>query len=210
MDKKARLALLFIGIIFAAITASVLYSIFFEPKNIVLEKVELSFKSLPKSFDGYKIALLSDMHYGDNTDRETIKKAIDIANGLKPDIIFLAGDFISGSVENIKPCMELIKKLKAKKAIFAVLGNHDHWIDADAVTKALKDIGVKVLRNYHKRINIKKEYIYILGIDDLYAGQGSVKKSLVGIKYPGAFKILLSHIPDAAFEVEGTGISLVV
>ena len=66
------------------------------------------------------------------------------------------------------------------------------------------------MRNYHKRINIKKEYIYILGIDDLYSGRGSVKKSLVGMRYPDAFKILLSHIPDAAFELEGAGIALVL
>ena len=106
MAKKNRLTLLFISIISIALAASVVYSIYYEPKNIVLETVELTFGNLPKNFNGYKITLLTDLHYGDKTSPEVIKEAVNIANGLKPDIILLAGDFISGSKENIKPCME--------------------------------------------------------------------------------------------------------
>src|SRR5262249_9180024 len=47
---------------------------------------------LPKSFDGFRIAQLSDIHIGPFMPQEEIRKYAAIANSLKPDMIVLTGD----------------------------------------------------------------------------------------------------------------------
>jgi predicted MPP superfamily phosphohydrolase len=211
MKSNSKTGLLILAVFFILISALITYSVCIESKDIVLETIELSFKTLPKNFNGYKVAMLSDLHYDGEPSADIIKRAVDMANGIKPDIILLAGDFVSDlkdpdvSKGNIAPCMDILKELRAGSGIFAVLGNHDNMIGADEIAKALAGIGVTVLRNSHERIDKNKQHIYILGTDPIYLGAGSVKKSLVGIKYKDAFKILLSHIPDAVFEAESSG-----
>lgn len=193
------------------------YSMLIEPHALTVETNEFSFGNLPDGFDNLKIVFLADFHAYDETSLNRIKSAVDMTNSLTPDIVILGGDFVSNASENepdplkyIAPSMEIFKQLKAKHGIFAVLGNHDFHIDADAVAKGLTDIGVTLLRNSHKRITINKKHIYILGIDDLFSGGGDIKKSQVGMKYPDAFTILVSHMPEAVFEAQDLGIDLVL
>ena len=49
-----------------------------------------------------------------------------------PDIIALTGDFVTYSRANIEPAAEILGRLRARYGVFAVLGNHDFRVDADA------------------------------------------------------------------------------
>jgi predicted MPP superfamily phosphohydrolase len=210
MKRKGKIISFSGVILLISIAVLLVYSLHIEPKSLVVEKKVFKFYRLPKNFDGYKIALISDLHYDGESSAELVKEAVKSVNRFEPDIILLAGDYVTFSKESIEPCMEILKELKAKTGIFAVLGNHDHSVGAMEVSDALRGIGASILMNSHKRINREKEHIYIVGVDDIYWGVGNIKKALVGMKYKNDFKILLSHIPDAAYEAETLMLDLVL
>src|SRR2546427_9219757 len=60
-----------------------------------VEQVDVPIEGLPKALDGMKIAQLSDIHIGDFMPREEVRRAVQIANDLRPDLAVWAGDFSS-------------------------------------------------------------------------------------------------------------------
>jgi predicted MPP superfamily phosphohydrolase len=82
-----------------------------------------------------------------------IEEIVDIANGLKPDLIVLLGDFMAG-MERFRlsavPAPEwgrILGGLKAPLGVRAVLGNHDWWTDVHAARSALLANDIPVLEN---------------------------------------------------------------
>ena len=104
-------------------------------------------RRLPKTFDGFRIVHLSDIHHSPFTSREQIERAVHAANRLQPDIIALTGDYISHERQFAAPCAELLGRLRAQHGVFAVLGNHDHWTDAALITDLFRAEGITVLIN---------------------------------------------------------------
>jgi len=58
-------------------------------------RLEIPLTRLPHAFDGFTIAQLSDFHYEDHFSVLPIRKAVEIVNGLHPDLIALTGDFVT-------------------------------------------------------------------------------------------------------------------
>src|SRR5436190_5414989 len=103
---------------------------FAEPFMLAIERQEIFLRRLPRALDGLRIVHLSDFHYGPFVDPRHLERAVQAANDLKADFIFLTGDYISQERSYAAPCAELVGKLRARHGVFAVLGNHDHWTDA--------------------------------------------------------------------------------
>src|SRR5580765_9017227 len=98
-----------------------------EPFMIAVERQEIYLRKLPPALDGFRIVHLSDLHYGPMVDPRHLRRAIEIANELQPDMIALTGDYISQERGYAAPCAEIVGQLKATYGVYAVLGNHDHW-----------------------------------------------------------------------------------
>jgi predicted MPP superfamily phosphohydrolase len=112
-----------------------------EANSLSLEHVEIFLKRLPPQLDGFRIVQLSDTHHSPFTGLEHIQRAVKIANRLKPDLFLLTGDYVSHEREYIAPVAAVLGKLKAKYGVYACLGNHDHWTDADLVTHLFRGEG---------------------------------------------------------------------
>ena len=63
-----------------------------EPRRLVLEKVDIPIWNLPEVFEGYRIAILADLHYPRWTRPEDIHRAIALANTFEPDLLAIPGD----------------------------------------------------------------------------------------------------------------------
>ena len=55
------------------------YATEFEPSNLEVSQVEISLGSLPRSFDGFRILQLSDIHIGGWMNRERLEKVVALA-----------------------------------------------------------------------------------------------------------------------------------
>jgi len=179
--------------------------------QIELKKVPVNIPDLPKSFRGFKIVQLSDIHSSLIVSQNHIAQAVKLAMVEKPDLIVLTGDFLSGKKkfgtgsigefkrEYLDNCINAFKPLQAPMGIYAVLGNHDFWSGSDAV-KTITDeferqLGVNWLRNKHVVLEKDKDQIALLGVDDYWEDSCSVGKAYDGLKKDMS-KILLSHNPD--------------
>ncbi len=120
--------------------------------------------ALPSAFHGLRIVQISDIPTA-FLPENGFPKQVRQANRLNPDIIALTGDFVTYSGRNIGPAAELLGRLRARYGVYAVLGNHDFRVDADAITQALRNQRIDVLRNRH-HLRFGADSVYLVGVDD--------------------------------------------
>src|SRR5215510_4251770 len=163
-----------------------------EPYMLSIEHERIQLSRLPQAFDGFRIVQLSDIHHGPFSDREQIERAVDTANRLQPDIIALTGDYISKERKYAAPCAELLGRLRARYGVYAVLGNHDHWVDAPLITDLFRAEGINVLINEGMRFEQKGASFWLAGVDDTMVGLEDLSLALAG-SAEEEMKLLLAH-----------------
>ena len=164
--------------------------------------------ALPDAFSGLRVVQISDIHHGLYLPPEMLAQVVRQANRLNPDIVALTGDFVSYSRANIGPAAEILKNLRARHGVFAVLGNHDFRVDANAITTALRRQRIEVLRNQHATLRFGGASLYVAGIDD-YGYGADIRQAMSGIPREAA-TILLAHNPRIISLASRQGVSLVL
>ena len=164
--------------------------------------------ALPSAFHGLRIVQISDIHHGLFLPKEWLWEAVQQANRLNPDIIALTGDFVTYSRRNIDPAAEILGRLRARYGVFAVLGNHDFRVDADAVTLAWRRQRIDVLRNRHIPLGFGGSSLYLAGVDD-YGYGADLRRAVRGIP-PDAATVLLAHNPRIIRLASRHSVSLVL
>jgi predicted MPP superfamily phosphohydrolase len=185
------------------------YGWFIEPTWVEVNRVETAIDGLPPAFDGFVIAHLSDIHHHGAVRLPYIEKCLNLVADLKPDMVAITGDFVSESSNHVFPLAERLAKLAKRCPTYAVLGNHDHWTDAETISGALRAAGVKVLVNDADMIERSGERLAILGVDDLWEGRPDLPQALSRANGAGT-KVLLAHNPDYLKEVDSHGIALML
>jgi uncharacterized protein len=181
------------------------YSSLIEPNEVDVNKVELKVPRLPAAFDGFKIALLSDFHFGPYTGEREIGAAVDAANRLQPDVTALLGDFVTEpaigdrrqGARNAEPCARVLAGSKSRLGTFAVLGNHDYATDPEFVADTLKSHGIAMLRNANRAFEQDGARLWMLGLNDADFGSAGLGAALTNVP-PEETKMLLVHEPDFA------------
>jgi len=203
--------------ILAAIGAlTIVYGSFIEPRRIHLNKKSIRIPGLP----AMKIILIADFHCGPFKKARYLKRVVEKANALKPDLILLPGDFVYDHDSNLDD-LEPLKNLKARYGMYATLGNHDsghhllnnkiHYQTRDIsenITEYVRELGITILRNESLMISIDGKKIAIAGIDDLWMESADLEKTLQHVA--DAPVILLSHNPDVILHDRNTRASLIV
>lgn len=171
--------------------------------RVEISHVNVNLPRLPEEFNGLTIAHLSDLHHGPFISADYLQRCVEIANGLKPDLIALTGDFTFGAKAYAEPCGEVLSGLKARIGKFAVLGNHDHYNSAGRVTRALRQAGISVLIDEKERLEKNGEKLWLFGVDDFYHGNTDLVKLYSDCPAEEA-RITLAHNPDFLDEYVGT------
>jgi len=173
--------------------------------------VTIYFKNLPKSFDGLRIAQISDTHLGSFADSLDVRKGIIQLMNEKPDIIMFTGDLVSNQSEEAQIMLPELKRLHAPLGVFSILGNHDvgdyrRWKtikDKNADLKELENIeteaGFKLLIDGNYILRKGSDSLVIIGVNSWgnppFKKYGSLPRAMLGVeKFP--FKILLTHNPS--------------
>ncbi len=180
--------------------------------NYQLKKIHLSFSNLPKSFNGFKIIHISDIHSGSFNDKAAVQKGVDLINAQQPDLILFTGDLVNDRHDEMLDYIDIFKNLKAPHGVFSSLGNHDYgdyvaWPTKDAKMENLEMLkqvhtrmGWRLLMNEHVVIEKDKDAFALLGIENWGAKGRFPKYGKLSDAYSGTekfnFKILLSHDPS--------------
>jgi predicted MPP superfamily phosphohydrolase len=181
----------------------------FSSKRTEIVRADLFLKELPKEADGLKIGVMSDFHAGAFNNEQSILNSIATINAEKPDLVALLGDYIDAH-NNVKKrayVFDALKELKPPLGIYAVLGNHDHWIDAEYVQEKLQELPAVVLNNEGLTLD---NGIGVAGVDDLLESHADPLKATRDLSKKST-KILLSHNPDVNLQLRGEErVSLVI
>jgi predicted MPP superfamily phosphohydrolase len=164
---------------------------FVEPSWIVPTTTRLAWSGPP-----LRVAVLSDVHAG-RTRRDRVDHAVELANAANPDLVLLAGDYITGyeATPDKLAILEGLRPLRARLGVFAVLGNHDSepyetpTPRAAALTHFLEGLGFVVLRNASREV---APGVTLIGLDEVQSGNIDPDRAFAGVPTSGA-RIVLTH-----------------
>jgi hypothetical protein len=180
------------------------YSTRIEPEWLMVESVQIPLPGLKPALEGFKIVQLSDFHLYPFTQIELVQEAVQLANGLKPDLVVLTGDFVLATADSIFELAPVLAGLDGKQGVFAILGNHEWWTNPFVVQQGLQESGLTVLQNRGVSLPVGQETLYLAGVDDCWSGQPDLAAALDGLK-GGETAVLLAHEPDFADEFAQNG-----
>ena len=160
-------------------------------KVLVRDNVVCS-RQIPKSFDGFTILHISDMHVDMNDG--AMRRLTTLLPDLQYDICVLTGDFRGRTFGPFDATLEGLARVRDHIAmpVYGVLGNHD----TIRMVPGLEALGIRMLVNENEPLTHDGEQIYLSGIDDAhYYRVDNIEKAAAGIPEK-AFSVLLSHTPE--------------
>lgn len=169
-----------------------------------LNTYSISSQRLPKAFDGFRIAHISDLH---NTEMgQGNAELLKLLRQSEPDIIAITGDLIDSRNTNIDIALDFIKEAMKIAPCYYATGNHEARIaEYPDFRAAMEAAGVIVLEDEKTTISIDGETITVIGVNDpiFIPGYQSDKAQMLmsgvleSLRAPqeDGFTILLSHRP---------------
>ncbi len=196
----------------AALAMGALYSTSVEPGWIQVVRQEILLPRLASGLSGLTIAVLSDLHVGAVVPASQVGKAVALTNALKPDLVALVGDFVTGAGGYAIACSRELRALEAPLGVFGVLGNHDVWTDPRLIVDMLTRNGVQVLRDKVAYVQRGGSRLALVGVEDAgQSGSPSMSPEVLALRWHGKLatarrllrsvqdsdaSILLVHNPD--------------
>lgn len=154
-----------------------------------------SFPDLPRSFDGFRILLLTDLHLDGlpNLTEEIVRQV----QGMEVDLCLIGGDIrmktYGPMAASIRQLRRLLPHVRPRYGIFGVLGNHD----CIEMAVDLEESGLIMLINDSWEIKRNGESIWVVGVDDPHFYRvDDAARAFLDVPEQG-FKIFLAHSPEA-------------
>lgn len=154
---------------------------------------------LPAGQPSYRVALLSDIHFGNRgMRRERLDRIVAEVNAAQPDLVVIAGDLVNGRNHRLETdptdLIAPLSALRARDGVIATPGNHDHWTDLGKVTKALNAAGIVVLANRA----VQRGPLLVLGVDDTSSGHADIAATMASARGLTGLPVAVTHSPDIA------------
>jgi predicted MPP superfamily phosphohydrolase len=180
------------------------------PPNVLTVPVRL--RRLDPAFDGFRMAVVSDVHLGPLSGRGHTERIVRMINAHEPDLVAIVGDLVDGTVEELGHAAEPLRDLQSREGTFFVTGNHEYFVDdTGSWLRELDRLGVQTLRNENTRIRRGAAAFDLAGVNDVVGaerGDGpDFDRALGGLddSWP---TILLAHQPILVTEASSRGVDL--
>jgi uncharacterized protein len=194
------------------------YGLFLGRLNLKITETAVKLDRLPRAFDGFRILQISDLHIGPFMTGNEIRRYVEIANRLKPELIALTGDYVTWDASTQFAVVDALSGLRAPFGVWGSLGNHEIYTHTEAsITRLFAQCGVKILRQEAVPIHVHGDSINLIGVDFQsnhnfgHRGKGFVREYLKDIE-PMVSKdtanILMSHNPNTFDRAAALGIGL--
>jgi uncharacterized protein len=175
-------------------------------------RVRLPVRNLAAGMEGLTACQISDFHLDRAEDLDRLEQAVETINQLRPDLIFLTGDYFSDGTamrKHLGGFRERLAGLKASLGVFAVAGNHDHWASFGMIEHALRAAGVSVLANDSARLTLPGGDLTIVGVDDLWSRRAEPSRAFRDVTANDC-TIVLAHNPDTAAYLRSFNVGVVL
>ena len=159
---------------------------------------------LPQSFDGYRIAHVSDLHNAEMGKNN--EKLLTMLRDADPDMIAITGDLVDSRNTDIEVALQFVREAVKIAPCYYVTGNHEARIsEYDELKAGMEAAGVTVLVDAKTEISLEGEAITLIGVNDpsyqtdyLFGDSETVMNTKLEELHTeqDRFTILLSHRPE--------------
>ena len=169
-----------------------------------LNTYTISSSKLPQSFDGYRIAHVSDLHNAEMGKENG--KLLTMLRDADPDMIAITGDLIDSRDTDIEIALQFVREAVKIAPCYYVTGNHEARVNEYGALKAgMEAAGVTVLEDVKTKISMEGETITLIGVNDpsyqtdyLFGDSETVMNTKLEELHSekDGFTLLLSHRPE--------------
>ena len=191
-----------------------------EAHCISLKHLTVTSDKVPPGTGDFRILLISDLHVGPALDQNRLRRVINLATTVKPDLILSAGDLVDGKSTREHDFARQLAAVTAPSGKIACIGNHDVYTGVNAARDLHDVAGFKLLENHGAWAT---DWLWVAGpVDPAFYHHAKTapepkqpsEKLLPATPAPTPgkpFTILLKHRPDpepenqAAFDLQLSG-----
>ena len=152
-------------------------------------------EAIPKEFDGYKVAFISDIHYPSLFTQKRLGRLVRKLRKESPDLLLLGGDYVT-SETYLYELFDSLSAVNPADGVFAVLGNHERRYKEPAA-QAMDNFGIRLLADTVVAIERDGDAIYLAGIYDSFVYDSLTVQPAEKVNEE-EFVMLLCHTPDYA------------
>jgi uncharacterized protein len=173
---------------------AVAYGLFYERLDVEVTHPRIRLARLPKAFEGFRIAQLSDIHISPFAPADYIRRCMAITNGLNPNLIVMTGDYLAWDPAAQGEVVQALSGLRAPYGVFGCLGNHEESLEVEeSMTRLFAAQGIHILRQERAPIRLRGETLNLIGVDNSHWELQGIERLVL----PETVNILLTHLPEA-------------
>ncbi|MCW2512108.1 MAG: metallophosphoesterase [Mycobacterium sp.] len=174
--------------------------------------VPVRLRRLDPRLNGFRIAVVSDIHLGPLAGRAHTERIVRMINETDPDLVAIVGDLVDGTVTELGSAAEPLQDLHSREGSFFVTGNHEYFVDdTPSWLRELDRLGVQPLRNENTVIRRDGAAFDLAGVNDVAGASRSdppdFDRALAG-RDPSRPTVLLAHQPVQVTEAAARGVDL--
>lgn len=218
-ELAMRIRLVMLTVTIVTIVGGCLYGHYITRLRLDVNEIAITSDRLPASFDGFRIAQISDFHidsFDPDTEAGFISHLADEIKAAHPDIVVFTGDLVTLRSAQVLPWKSMLHHIAghAGAPVYAILGNHDYADysnlerhlrsrDRDSLCMIVKECGWTLLNNEMVTLHHGTDSIYLVGVENIgeppFSTYGDLAGAMVsagGIQAADStYTILLSHNP---------------
>lgn len=181
-------------------------------------KYNIKSEKIPESFDGFRIAQVSDLHNAEfDKYNSTVLQPIFLS---RPNIIVITGDMIDSRNTDVDVALSFAQKAVNIAPVYYINGNHESRVpeEYEELKKGLIEAGITVLENESVDITVGEDTITLIGINDPgfrmelvddTMEQNVAHQLMKVIPDNDNYKVILAHRPEY-FDVYAGNVDLVL
>jgi predicted MPP superfamily phosphohydrolase len=161
-------------------------------REVLLTRLDVTVPGLPETFDGVRVAQVTDVHLPAN--RAAAERALEILAAERPEIVVCTGDLLE-EADQADVLVAFARRARGSLATFATLGNWE-WkgrFGPDEAREAYAAAGVRFLDNEHAFVERDGARLAIVGVDDPVRGRPDPMRALAGLD--ASARLWLVHAP---------------
>lgn len=173
------------------------YAFLVEPLWLEVTRTRVHVRGLHPDLDGFRIALLTDLHAGEGTPLWLVRRAARLAMREGPDLVAVTGDLAADDAPGFGPVLDALAGLRAPHGVWTVPGNHDYAVGIGRWRREVADRpNLRDLTNGAALRRVGDARLCVAGVDDYSHG----RPRLDALPPPEErdFTLLLAHDPDQA------------
>ncbi len=175
----------------------IIYGVWIEPNRIEVRHVTIQDAYFANILKNTTVVQITDLHIGSMGRRE--KNVLKSLDAIKPDILFLTGDYVQWDGE-YGPALSFLARLYARIGVWAVMGDYDYinsrkscvFCHEEGTGRPTTKHSVRFLKNSMDEVPLPEGTLRIGGFD---GEGGEIVSQDKEFKMPDGPCIILSHSP---------------